>query len=70
MSPLMYIPLICSPFSSLLHHLHDDDPDELQLCCKCALHLCHCKKKNDCQSVETVVDAAYNIFKQEKKKTG
>ena len=39
----------------------------LQLCCKCAVHLCVSNKKNDCQSVQTVVDAACNIFKEENK---
>ena len=35
-----------------------------QMCCKGALRLCHCKEKNDCQSVGTVIDAAYNIYKE------
>ena len=38
------------------------------MCCKGALRLCHCKEKNDCQSVANVIDAAYNIFKERGKK--
>ena len=36
----------------------------MQMCCKGALRLCHCKEKNDCQSVGNVIDAAYNIYKE------
>ena len=36
----------------------------MQMCCKGALRLCHCKEKNDCQSVANVIDAAYNIYKE------
>ena len=36
----------------------------MQMCCKGALRLCHCKEKNDCQSLANVVDAAYTTFKQ------
>ena len=36
----------------------------MQMCCKGALRLCHCKEKNDCQSVGNVIDAAYNLYKE------
>ena len=36
----------------------------MQVCCMGALRLCHCKEKNDCQSLANVVDAAYTTFKQ------
>ena len=39
-----------------------------QMCCKGALRLCHCKEKNDCQSVGNVIDTAYNIFKERSNK--
>ena len=40
----------------------------MQMCCKGALRLCHCKEKNDCQSVGNVIDTAYNIFKERSNK--
>ena len=35
----------------------------MQMCCKGALRLCHCKEKNDCQSAANIIDTAFNIFK-------
>ena len=34
------------------------------MCCKGAMRLCHCKEKNNCQSMTNVIDAAYNIYKE------
>ena len=36
-----------------------------QVCIKGMLKLCHCKEKNQCQSISNVVDTAYTIFKKE-----
>ena len=36
-----------------------------QVCIKGMLSLCHCKEKNQCQSITNVVDTAYTIFKRE-----
>ena len=36
------------------------------MCCKGALRLCHCKEKNDCQSVGNIIDSAFNIYNKAK----